>query len=108
MTENLIIRVPKQADAVIPLTGDPLVIGSDPTSHIAISDPAMLPHHAYLSKENGQWTVATYDAAGPINVDDHPQASLKMDYGSRFSIGKTQFELSNGGAAPEAHAAAPE
>jgi MoxR-like ATPase len=105
MTENLIIRVPKQPDAVIPLTGDPLVIGSDPTSHIAISDPAILPHHAYLSKEDGHWNVATYDAAGPINVDDQPRASLKMDYGSHFTIGKTRFELSNGGAASEAHAA---
>jgi MoxR-like ATPase len=106
MSELLIIRVPRQPDAVIPLNGEPLVIGSNPSSHIVINDPAMLPHHAYMAKENGHWRVTAYDAAGPLTIGDQSTTDLRLDVGAGFSIGKTQFELANDGVA-EPHPSAP-
>ncbi len=58
MSELLIIRVPNQQESAVTLKGEPLVIGSNPSSHIVVNDPAVLPHHAYLARDQGHWRVA--------------------------------------------------
>jgi len=97
MPELLIIRVPHQKEATVTLNGEPLVIGSNPSSHIVVNDPAVLPHHAYMAKDQGHWRVAAYDAAVPLNVEDRPATDLRLDHGTRFSIGHAQFEFSSDG-----------
>ncbi len=101
MPELLIIRVPHQQEAAVALKGEPLVIGSNPSSHIVVNDPAVLPHHAYLAKDQGHWRVAAYDANVPLNYEDQPTTDLRLENGTRFSIGHTQFEFTTDGAEPE-------
>jgi MoxR-like ATPase len=100
MSELLIVRVPHQQESTVALNGEPLVIGSDPLSHIVVNDPAVLPHHAYLARDQGQWRVAAYDAAAPLNFEDRPTTDLRLDNGTRFSIGNAQFEFASDDAAP--------
>jgi MoxR-like ATPase len=100
MPESLIIRQPHEPDSVVTLNGEPLVIGSDPTSHIVLSDPSVLPQHAYLGKEEGYWRVAAYDAAVPLNFENRPITDLRLDNGTRFAIGTARFEFANNPAAP--------
>ena len=106
MSELLIIRVPHQQESAVALKGEPLVIGSNPSSHIVVNDPAVLPHHAYLAKDQGHWRVAAYDAAVPLNFENQPTTDLRLENGTRFSIGSTQFEFASDGAgvAPERRA----
>jgi MoxR-like ATPase len=103
MSELLIIRVPHQQESAVALKGEPLVIGSDPSSHIVVNDPAVLPHHAYLARDQGHWRVAAYDANVPLNVEEKPTTDLKLDKGTRFSIGSTEFEFSRDDLSPENH-----
>ena len=72
MSELLIIRVPHQQESAVALKGEPLVIGSNPSSHIVVNDPAVLPHHAYLARDQGHWRVAAYDANVPLNFENQP------------------------------------
>jgi MoxR-like ATPase len=97
MAELLIIRVPQQPETAVTLNGEPVVIGSNPSSHIVVNDPAVLPHHAYLARDQGHWRVAAYDADVPLQFDDQPTTDLRLDNGTRFSIGSTQFEFSSDG-----------
>ena len=99
MSELLIIRVPHQQESAVALNGEPLVIGSNPSSHIVVNDPAVLPHHAYLARDQGHWRVAAYDANVPLNYENQPITDLRLDNGTRFSIGSTQFEFASDGAA---------
>jgi MoxR-like ATPase len=108
MSELLIIRVPHQADSSLALNGEPLVIGSNPSSHIVVNDPAVLPHHAYMAKDQGHWRVAAYDAAAPLNFESRPTTDLRLDHGTRFSIGHTQFEFAGDGVAPARRSGASE
>src|SRR5471032_232201 len=101
MSELLIIRVPHQQESAVALKGEPLVIGSNPSSHIVVNDPAVLPHHAYLAKDQGHWRVAAYDAAVPLNFENQPTTDLRLENGTRFSIGSTQFEFASDSAARE-------
>src|SRR5271154_5687867 len=101
MSELLIIRVPHQQESAVALNGEPLVIGSNPSSHIVVNDPAVLPHHAYLARDQGHWRVAAYDAAVPLTFENQPATDLRLDNGTRFSIGSTQFEFASDGAASE-------
>ena len=101
MSELLIIRVPHQQESAVALNGEPLVIGSNPSSHIVVNDPAVLPHHAYLARDQGHWRVAAYDANVPLHYEDQPTTDLKLDNGTRFSIGHTQFEFAS---ASDSHA----
>jgi MoxR-like ATPase len=101
MPEILIIRVPQQQEAAVTLNGEPLVIGSNPSSHIIVNDPAVLPHHAYLAKDQGHWHVAAYDAEAPLTFEDQPTIDLKLENGTRFSIGNAQFEFTSDGATAE-------
>jgi MoxR-like ATPase len=95
MSELLIIRAPQQQEAAVTLNGEPLVIGSNPSSHIVVNDPSILPHHAYLAKDSGHWRVAAYDADVPISHEDQPTTDLRLDHGTRFMIGQTQFEFAS-------------
>jgi len=95
MSELLIIRVPHQQESAVALNGEPLVIGSNPSSHIVVNDPAVLPHHAYLARDQGHWRVAAYDAAVPLTFENQPTTDLRLDNGTRFSIGNTQFEFAS-------------
>ncbi|HEV3271579.1 MAG TPA: AAA family ATPase [Candidatus Methylacidiphilales bacterium] len=95
MSELLIIRVPHQQESAVALNGEPLVIGSNPSSHIVVNDPAVLPHHAYLARDQGHWRVAAYDAAVPLTFENAPTTDLRLDNGTRFSIGHTQFEFAS-------------
>jgi MoxR-like ATPase len=101
MSELLIIRVPHQPESAVTLNGEPLVIGSNPSSHIVVHDPAVLPHHAYLAKDQGHWRVAAYDANVPLTFENQPTTDLRLDHGTLFSIGHTQFEYSNDGETSE-------
>jgi MoxR-like ATPase len=101
MSELLIIRVPHQQESAVALNGEPLVIGSNPSSHIVVNDPAVLPHHAYLARDQGHWRVAAYDANVPLNYENQPTTDLRLDNGTRFSIGSTQFEFASDGGVPE-------
>jgi MoxR-like ATPase len=93
MSELLIVRVPHQQESTVTLNGEPLVIGSNPSSHIVVNDPAVLPHHAYLAKDQGHWRVAAYDADVPLSYEDQPTTELRLENGTRFSIGHAQFEF---------------
>src|ERR1039458_7778160 len=104
MSELLIVRVPHQLESTVALNGEPLVIGSDPLSHIVVNDPAVLPHHAYLARDQGHWRVAAYDAAVPLNFENRPTTDLRLENGTRFSIGSAQFEFASDGVAPERNA----
>ena len=84
----------------MPLGSEPLVIGSDPSSHIVVNDPAVLPHHAYLAPEEGHWRVASYDSAAPLTHGNALILELLLENGTRFSIGNTQFEFTTDGVAP--------
>jgi len=95
MSELLIIRVPHQPESAVTLNGEPLVIGSNPSSHILVTDPAVLPHHAYLAKDQGHWRVAAYDANVPLHYEDNPTTDLRLDNGTCFSIGHIQFEFAS-------------
>jgi MoxR-like ATPase len=106
MSELLIIRVPHQQESAVALNGEPLVIGSNPSSHIVVNDPAVLPHHAYLARDQGHWRVAAYDAAVPLTFENAPTTDLRLDNGTRFSIGSAQFEFASDGVAPERRASA--
>jgi MoxR-like ATPase len=106
MSELLIIRVPHQQESAVALNGEPLVIGSNPSSHIVVNDPAVLPHHAYLARDQGHWRVAAYDAAVPLTFENASTTDLRLDHGTRFSIGHTQFEFASDGVAPERRAGA--
>jgi MoxR-like ATPase len=97
MSELLIIRVPHQQESAVTLKGEPLVIGSNPSSHIVVNDPAVLPHHAYLAKDQGHWRIAAYDANVPLTFDNQPTTDLRLDNGTRFTIGHTQFEFATDG-----------
>jgi MoxR-like ATPase len=99
MSELLIVRVPNQQEAAIVLKGEPLVIGSNPSSHVVVNDPAVLPHHAYLARDLGHWHVAAYDANVPINYENQPVTDLRLENGTHFTIGHTQFEFSSDGTA---------
>ena len=63
MSEHLIIRQPKQPESVLVLNGEPLVIGSSPSSHIVVNDPAVLANHVYVSRQPDHWRAVSYDAA---------------------------------------------
>jgi MoxR-like ATPase len=99
MSERLIIRLPQQPESVLALNGEPLVIGSHPGSHIVVNDPAVLPQHAYLSREEDQWRIVSYDAAAPLTVDNRPTTDLQLENGTRFGIGLAQFEFARATAA---------
>ena len=99
MSELLIIRVPHQQESAIALNGEPLVIGSNPSSHIVVNDPAVLPHHAYMARDQGHWRIAAYDANVPLNYENQPTADLRLENGTCFSVGSTQFEFSSDGVA---------
>jgi len=101
MSELLIIRVPHQQESAVTLNGEPLVIGSNPSSHIVVNDPAVLPHHAYLARDQGHWRVAAYDANVPLNYENQPTTDLRLENGTCFSIGHTQFEFAGDGATQE-------
>jgi len=104
MPELLIIRQPEQPKSVLALNGEPLIIGSDPLSHVVVADPAVLPHHAYLARDEAGWHVSAYDAAAPLNSGNRPITDLPLENGTRFSIGNAQFEFAAEGAAPESPA----
>jgi len=101
MSELLIIRVPHQQESAVTLKGEPLVIGSNPSSHIVVNDPAVLPHHAYLARDQGHWRVAAYDANVPLNYENQPTTDLRLDNGTCFTIGQTQFEFTTDGSTGE-------
>ena len=101
MPELLIIRVPHQQESAVSLNGEPLIIGSNPSSHIVVNDPAVLPHHAYLARDQGHWRVAVYDAEVPLTFENQPATDLRLENGTRFSIGNAQFEFTSDGVVQE-------
>jgi len=104
MSELLIIRAPNRQESIIALNGEPLIIGSSPLSHIVVKDPGVLPHHARLAKDQGQWRLTAYDAAASLNFENRSSADLQLENGTRFSIGNTHFEFANDDVAPESRA----
>ena len=95
MSELLIIRAPQQPESAVALNGEPLVIGSNPSSHIVVNDSSILAHHAYLVKEQGHWRIAAYDPNAPIQHDEQPTTDLRLEHGTHFTIGQTQFEFAS-------------
>jgi MoxR-like ATPase len=108
MPETLIVRAPGQDAAAYPLNGEPLVIGSESNSHIVVVDAAALPHHAYLAKEKDYWRVTSYDDKSPVTFGDQLATEIRLENGTRFAIGRTQFEFTTDGAARTADGPLPE
>ena len=104
MSELLIIRMPDRQESVVALNGEPLVIGSGPSSQIVVNDPAVLPNHAYRAKEQGRWRVTAYDAAAPLTFENRPTTELSLENGARFFIGTAQFEFTSDSIVPERRA----
>ena len=99
MPETLIVRPPNQDAASYPLNGESLVIGTAANSHIVVDEAAALPHHAYLAKDSGGWRVASYDQSGPVQSGGKPTTELRLNPGTQFFIGATQFEFTADSAA---------
>jgi MoxR-like ATPase len=95
MSERLIVHIPNQPVAVMALNGQPLVIGSDPSSNIVVNDAGVLPHHAYLSNEKDYWRVVAYEETSPITYDDGNTIKLRLDNGTRFGVGPAVFEFAS-------------
>ena len=73
-----------------------------------VNDPAVLPHHAYLAKDQGYWRVTAYDAAVPLNSGNRPTTDLPLQNGTRFSVGHAQFEFTSEVTSRRKSASAPE
>jgi len=101
MSERLILRLPQRPESVLALNGEPLIIGSNPSCHVVLNEPTVLPHHAYLSNEKGYWRILSYDAAGPLLVDHGATTDLRLENGAKFGIGTAQFEFASDGVAPK-------
>jgi MoxR-like ATPase len=100
MPDLLIIRAPQQPETSIALNGEPVVIGTDPACQVVVSDPTVLPHHAYVAPESGGWKVTAYDAAVALKVGDKIVPELRLEKPTRFAIGNTQVEFTRDAVVP--------
>ena len=94
MSEQLLIRIPQQAEATLALGDEPVTIGSDPACNIVVSDPGVLAYHAYLTKDEQGRRVVSYDpAAGPLKFNGGLTTDLRLEKGASFGVGDSSFEL---------------
>ena len=94
MSELLIIRAPHQQESAVSLNGEPVVIGSNRLRATSWSTiPPSCRTTPIIAKDAGHWRVATYDAEVPLTYDNQPTIDLRLENGTRFTIGQTQFEL---------------
>jgi len=100
MPDLLIIRAPQQPEITFPLNGQPIVIGADPACNVVVSDPTVLPHHAYVAPDDGAWRVTAYDAHVALTVDNKSIPELRLEKSTRFALGNTQVEFTRGSIAP--------
>jgi MoxR-like ATPase len=95
MPERLIIRTPGRPESEFPLNGQPLIIGSNPTSDIVLDDPDVLPKHAYVSKTVGGWQVSDFEESGPTKTANPAHQAVDLVPGSKFMVGATKFQLAD-------------
>jgi MoxR-like ATPase len=93
MTERLIIHPAQGQESVLPLNGDPLVIGSDPTCNIILGDPETLPQQVLVEKDSGGWVARCYDANTPLQLDGRTATELRLEHGAAFTVGSTRFSF---------------
>jgi hypothetical protein len=99
MAAQLLIRRLNQAEEQRAIDDQPVTIGSDAACHIVLTDEGVLAHHAVVQMhENKRYAIA-YDESGPLRTEKGPTTQLRLEDGSRFNVGTTQFELRNGAAA---------
>jgi pSer/pThr/pTyr-binding forkhead associated (FHA) protein len=92
-----------------PVTSDSVTIGRDAPSDIAVGSPTMSRVHARLAKEAGFWMIADNGSRNGVRLDGRLVAKAPVGRGTRFKLGKVEFELveDGGEAAPAAATAAP-
>ncbi len=107
MSDQLIIRPPKEESLVYILEGETVLIGSDDACHIALlPHPSIQPKHALIEKASGLWMVRSYHPSSPLTLDGRTIVEMRLEPGSRFEVGLTQFEFVSdrttleGGSAP--------
>ena len=101
MPERLIIRTPGRPESEFPLNGQPLIIGSNPTSDIVLDDPDVLPKHAYVSKTASGWQVSDYEESTPTKTANPAHQAVDLVPGSKFMVGATKFQLADDAPAEE-------
>ncbi len=104
MAEQLIIHLAQGQESVMPLDGNPLVIGSDAGCHIVLSDPQALPEHALLEKNTNDWLVRCYDQTATLSCQGRSVAELQLANGMRFAIGEDEFEFRSDAVSSNSHA----
>jgi MoxR-like ATPase len=93
MPDLLIIRAPQQPEISVALNGQPIVIGADPACNVVVTDPTVLPHHAYVAPDEGAWRVTAYDANVALTFENKLVPELRLEKPTRFAIGNTQVEF---------------
>jgi MoxR-like ATPase len=107
MPDLLTIRAPQQPEISVALNGQPIVIGTDPACNVVVTDPSVLPHHAYVAPEEGAWRVTAYDASVALTFENKMVSELRLEKSLRFAIGHTRIDFTRDSVAPERRAAAP-
>jgi MoxR-like ATPase len=102
MPDLLIIRAPQQPEISVALNGQPIVIGADPACNVVVTDPTVLPHHAYVAPDEGAWKVTAYDANVALTFENKLVPELRLEKPTRFAIGNTQVEFTRGKASASA------
>jgi MoxR-like ATPase len=102
MAAQLLIRRLHQAEEQRSLGDDPMTIGSDSNCNIVLGDANVLAHHAVVQLHENKLYAIAYDAAGPLKTEKGPITQLRLEDGTRFNVGTTQFELRNGASAAKA------
>ena len=96
MAAQLLIRRLNQAEEQRSLDDNPLTIGSDGACNVVLADVGVLAHHAVVQMHDSKRYAISYDANGPLKTEKGPLTQLRLEDGTRFNIGNTQFEMRNG------------
>jgi MoxR-like ATPase len=102
MAAQLLIRRLQQAEEQRSLGDEPMTIGSDGACNIVLTEANVLAHHAVVQIHESKRYAIAYDASGPLKTEKGPVTQLRLEDGTRFNVGTTQFEMRNGKAAAQA------
>jgi transcriptional regulator with GAF, ATPase, and Fis domain len=77
-------------DSLFPLSA-PLSIGSEPSNHICLADPAVSSQHCHISTDVGHFTVTDLDTPAGTFVNGIPIKQRVLAHGDLISIGDSSF-----------------